>query len=101
MLKERIEQWKLDYINQGLEQGMAKVREAREEAREAREELRKVRDGIVHHLIDALQRRFGTVPPSLGAYLATVSDEDVLLRLYERALLTDSLQNFINKFVKN
>ena len=97
MLEERIEQWKRDYINQGLEQGMAKVREAREEAREAREELRKVRDGIVHHLIDALQRRFGTVPPSLGAYLATVSDEDVLLRLYERALLTDSLQNFIKQ----
>ena len=90
MLKERIEQWKLDYINQGLEQGMAKVREAREE-------LRKVRDGIVHHLIDALQRRFGTVPPSLGAYLATVSDEDVLLRLYERAILTDSLQNFMDQ----
>ena len=91
MLKERIEQWKRDYINQGLEQGRAEGRA------EGREKLRKVRDGIVHHLIDALQRRFGTVPPSLGAYLATVSDEDVLLRLYERAFLTDSLKNFMDQ----
>ena len=80
MLEERIEQWKRDYINQGLEQARAKVR-----------------DDIVHRLIDALQRRFGTVPPSLGAYLATVSDEDVLFRLYERAILTDSLQEFVDQ----
>ena len=87
MLKERIEQWKRDYINQGLEQGRA----------EAREEVKKIRAWIVHKLKNALQLRFGTVPPSLGAYLATVSDVDVLFMLYERAILTDSLQNFMDQ----
>ena len=77
---EGMEELKQKYVNQGREEGMAEARA-----------------DIVHRLIDALQRRFGTVPPSLGAYLATVSDVDVLFMLYERAILTDSLQNFMDQ----
>ena len=82
MLEERVEQWKRDYINQGREEG-------REEGRA------EIRADIVHLLINVLQHRFETLPPSLGAYLATISDMDVLFRLYDQALLADSLQNFM------
>ncbi len=84
MLEERVEQWKRDYINQGREEG-------REEGRA------EIRADIVHLLINVLQHRFETLPPSLGAYLATVSDVDVLFRLHEQALLADSLQNFMRQ----
>ena len=85
MLEERVEQWKRDYINQGREEG-------REEGRA------EIRADIVHLLINVLQHRFETLPPSLGAYLATVSDVDVLFRLHEQALLADSLQEFMEQF---
>ena len=84
MLEERVEQWKRDYINQGRAEGRAEIRAEH-------------RADIVHRLINVLQHRFETLPPSLGAYLATISDMDVLFRLYDQALLADSLQNFMRQ----
>ena len=84
MLEERVEQWKRDYINQGRAEGRAEIRAEH-------------RADIVHRLINVLQHRFETLPPSLGAYLATVSDVDVLFRLHEQALLADSLQEFMDQ----
>ena len=95
MLEERVEQWKRDYINQGREEGREEGRkEGREEGRE--EARAEIRADIVHLLINVLQHRFETLPPSLGAYLATVSDVDVLFRLHEQALWADSLQEFMD-----
>lgn len=81
MLEERAEQWKSEYIKQGVMIGEAK--------------------GIGPALRDLLEARFGTLPQSVTSYIASASDSNALRKLTLSAYHAESLQAFIDQIKKD
>ena len=85
MLEERAAQWKNEYIRQGVILGRAEgINTGRAE-------------GIGLVLCDVLKARFGALPPSVTAFIASSSDSNALRKLTLSAYQPESLQAFIDQ----
>ena len=89
MLEERADQWKDEYIRQGVMIGKAEgisIGETR---------------GLGRALRDLLEARLGTLPQSVTSYITSSSDSNALRKLTLSAYHAESLQAFIDQLKKD